>query len=101
MLRIHLLKKHSENPKIKHNWFRSFKSRLYEFDCQEILNMESSTEESMQLVKNRICSFIDSIRSKAQQQDILTMQSSASKPMYNKIRTHCKTELHLNMHMNW
>jgi hypothetical protein len=98
----HQLKMQCENIKMKTNWYRSFKSLLMKWECHDILDIESSTEDLPYLgINERIVSLVSRIRNRSQQLDILKMQSSTSMPLYQNIKTHCKTEAYLNSLISW
>jgi hypothetical protein len=96
------LRNQCDNPNMKFNWYRSFRSLLINWNCTDILEIESTAEESNYLcVKSRISALIDQIRTHSQQLDIIKMQSSSSIPMFQQIKTHCKTEQYLNYIISW
>jgi hypothetical protein len=96
------LRSQYDNLKMKCNWYRSFSELSVKWNCTELLEIESSNEETDYLcVKGRINVLIDKIRTHSQQLDILKIQSSSSIPMYQNIKTHCETDKYLNFSISW
>jgi hypothetical protein len=91
-----------ENSRMKHNWYRSLRDLLVKWDCQDILDIELSSENIEYLnIRSRISCLVSKIETKSKQLDIIKMQESTSMPYYLTIKTHCKTEDYLNYKISW
>jgi hypothetical protein len=88
--------------KMKHNWYRSFRSLLMKVNCHDIFGIESSRNDPSYLpITPRINILVSRIRLQSQQLDIIRMQASTSMPLYQIIKTHCKRERYLNANLSW
>jgi hypothetical protein len=93
---------HADNMNMKHNWYRSLRSLLMKWNCHKILEIESSRDDPSYLcIRPRINRLVSSIRLQPQQLDIIRMQASISMPLYQIIKTHCKSETYLNANLGW
>jgi hypothetical protein len=96
------LQLHADNMNMKHNWYSSFRALLMKWNCHEILDIESSSDDPSYLsITPRINRLVSSIRLQSQQLDIIRMQARTSMPLYQIIKTHCKRETYLNANLSW